>query len=327
MPQASIVIPAYNAEATLAATVASAQRQTLADIEILVVDDGSSDGTVPLARRLAAADPRVRLIEAGRNRGPAGARNLGLAAAAGEWIALLDSDDAFEPERLAHLIPLARRYGADLLADNLLLEAADGGSEPMLPPVELPDCTPVTAADFLLGNLPDRSNPRKSYGFLKPIIARDFLQRHGLRYDESLRFAEDFAFYLACFAAGACFYLAPRPLYRYRLRSDSLTARHSIEDLRRLQQVDRVLARDTALAQQPHFTAALRRHRKSIDQRLQWRVVIDEVKRGALLRAAAAGLQGWHVLTYVSVRLAAEAWRRLGAGRRRGAGKASAAET
>ncbi|HMA13944.1 MAG: glycosyltransferase family 2 protein, partial [Bacteroidota bacterium] len=227
MPQASIVIPAYNAEATLAAAVASAQSQTLADIEILIVDDASGDGTAALARRLAAADPRVRLIEAGHNRGPAGARNLGLEAAAGEWIALLDADDAFEPERLAHLVSLARHCDADLLADNLLLEAMDGRSEAMLPPAELPDCTPVTAADFLLGNLPDRANPRRSYGFLKPIIARGFLRRHGLRYDESLRFAEDFAFYLACFAAGARFHLARRPLYRYRLRDDSLTARHS----------------------------------------------------------------------------------------------------
>lgn len=327
MPQASIVIPAYNAEASLAATVASAQRQTLADIEILIVDDASSDDTLAVARRLAAADPRVRVIEGGRNRGPAGARNLGFAAAAGEWVALLDADDAFEPERLAHLVTLARHCGADLLADNLLLEAMDGRSEPMLPPAERPDCTPITAADFLLGNLPDRANPRKSYGFLKPIIARRFLQRHGLRYDETLRFAEDFAFYLSCFAAGARFHLAGRPLYRYRLRDDSLTARHSIEDLRRLQQVDRALTGAAGLAAQPGFAAALRRHRKSIDQRLQWRVVIDEIKRGAWLRAAAAGLQGWHVFTYVSGKLAAEAWRRLGAGRRRGAGRASAAET
>lgn len=327
MPQASIVIPAYNAEATLAATVASARSQTLADIEILIVDDASSDATLATARGLAAQDPRIRVVEGGRNRGPAGARNLGIEAAVGEWIALLDADDAFEPERLAHLIPLARRYGADLLADNLLLETMDGRCEPMLAPAELPDCVAVTAAEFLLGNLPDRANPRKSYGFLKPLIARTFVERHGLRYDESLRFAEDFAFYLSCFAAGARFQLARRPLYRYRLRDDSLTARHSIEDLRRLQQVDRALARDAGLAKQPGFAAALRRHRRSIDQRLQWRVVIDEIKQGAWLRAAAAGLQGWHVFTYVSGKLAAEAWRRAGAGRRRGAGRASAAET
>src|SRR3546814_11017652 len=108
----------------------------------------------------------------------------------------------------------------------------------MLAPSEAASCAPMSAADFLLGNLPDPEHPRKSYGFLKPLIARSFLERHGLRYDEDLRFAEDFAFYLTCFAAGARFYLAQQPLYRYRLRDDSLTAPHSIEDLRRLQQVD-----------------------------------------------------------------------------------------
>src|SRR3546814_2599529 len=97
----------------LAAAMASAQRQTLADIEILVVDDASTDGTLAVAQRLAAGDLRVSVISGGRNRGPAGARNLGLAVAAGEWIALLDADDAFEPERLARLVPLARQCGAD----------------------------------------------------------------------------------------------------------------------------------------------------------------------------------------------------------------------
>src|SRR3546814_125284 len=130
MPQASVIIPAYNAEATLAAAMASAQRQTLADIEILVVDDASTDGTLAVAQRLAAGDLRVSVISGGRNRGPAGARNLGLAVAAGEWIALLDADDAFEPERLARLVPLARQCGADMLADNPLPESGDGGTQP-----------------------------------------------------------------------------------------------------------------------------------------------------------------------------------------------------
>src|SRR3546814_8972569 len=92
--------------------------------------------------------------------------------------------DAFEPERLARLVPLARQCGADMLADNLLLESDDGGTEPMLAPSEAASCAPMSAADFLLGNLPDPEHPRKSYGFLKPLIARSFLERHGLRRSE-----------------------------------------------------------------------------------------------------------------------------------------------
>src|SRR5690606_5731145 len=132
-------------------------------------------------------------------------------------------------------------------------------------------------------------------------------------------------FYLACFAAGARFCLTTQPLYRYRLRSDSLTALHSIDDLRRLQQVDRRLLREQRLAVQPGFPAALKRHRHSIDQRLQWRVVIDAVKRRDWPGALRASLQGWHVFTYVSGKLAVEVWRRLRWGR--GSGRASVAET
>lgn len=318
MPIVSVVIPAFNAEAYLAETVASAQTQSLGDIEILVVDDASEDGTLKLGQRLAATDPRVRVVAAPRNGGPAAARNLGLAAARGAWIALLDADDAFQPGRLARLVAAARDRDADLLADNLLLDDGTGAPQPMLAPGEGPDCMPVSAAQFLRGNLPDPARPRKSYGFLKPLIRRAFLAEQGLRYDESLRFAEDFAFYLDCLCAGASFYLLQEPLYRYRLRGNSLTARHSTEDLRRLQQVDRRFLEDSSGAS-PDFRAALRAHKQSIDQRLQWRVVIDEVKRGAWWGALAASLQGWHVFSYVSARLAGEVWRRLGPGRARAA--------
>jgi succinoglycan biosynthesis protein ExoO len=312
MPLVSVVIPAFNATTFLARAVASARQQTLADIEILIVDDASSDGTLALARRLAAADPRVKVIASASNRGPAAARNLGIEAAKANWIALLDADDAFEPGRLALMVRTAQDCGADLIADNLLLEDSDGVCEPMLPPGEVADCAPLSAAQFLLGNLPDPSHPRRSYGFLKPMISRAFLTGRGLRYREDLRFAEDFAFYLDCFAAGARFYLLYQPLYRYRLRVDSLTARHSTEDLRRLQAVDcRLLEAQTAEGSS-ELLVALKRHKRSIDQRLQWRVVIDEVNRGAWLRALAAGLHGWHVFGYVSRQLAGEAWRRLG---------------
>lgn len=317
MPRVSVVIPAFNAAAYLARAVASAQQQTLADIEILIVDDASSDDTLALARRLAAADPRVKVIAAACNRGPAVARNLGIDAAKAEWIALLDADDAFEPGRLALMVRAAQDCGADLLADNLLLEDGGGVCEPMLPPGEVADSAPLSASQFLLGNLPDPRYPRRSYGFLKPIISRSFLTDSGLRYQDDLRFAEDFAFYLDCFAAGARFYLLSQPLYRYRLRGDSLTARHSTDDLRRLQAVDRRLLEAQAGDGSTELRVALTRHKRSIDQRLQWRVVIDEVNRGAWLHALAAGLRGWHVFGYVSRQLAGEAWRRLGSRRAR----------
>src|SRR3546814_11120903 len=85
------------------------------------------------------------------------------------------------------------------------------------------------------------------------------------------------------------------------------------------------MLRERGLAREPGFDTAPKRHRQSIDQRLQWRGVIDEVKRGAWLRALAASLAGGHDFTYVSGKLVGEAWRRIGTGQ--GAGRASAAAT
>ncbi|MGH8001851.1 MAG: glycosyltransferase family 2 protein [Brasilonema sp.] len=97
MPKVSVIIPAYNAIAYLKETVESVFKQTFTDFEILIVDDGSSDGTVEWVSQIQ--DSRVRLISQ-QNQGSSGARNTGITAAGGEYIALLDADDIWEPTKL-----------------------------------------------------------------------------------------------------------------------------------------------------------------------------------------------------------------------------------
>ncbi|WP_170359505.1 glycosyltransferase family 2 protein [Ruegeria arenilitoris] len=99
MPQASIIVPAYNTAATLAETLASLLSQTHDDFEIIIVDDGSQDET-PAIARAHATDPKVRVIRQ-ENRGLAGARNTGIAAARGEFVGFCDADDLWLPEKLA----------------------------------------------------------------------------------------------------------------------------------------------------------------------------------------------------------------------------------
>jgi teichuronic acid biosynthesis glycosyltransferase TuaG len=100
-PLVSIITPARNAAETLAASIDSASEQSLRDWEMLVIDDASSDGTAALAERRAAADPRIRLLRQGQRRGVAAARNAGLAEARGRFVAFLDADDLWMPEKLA----------------------------------------------------------------------------------------------------------------------------------------------------------------------------------------------------------------------------------
>lgn len=98
MPKASIIVPAYNAAQTLAETLASISAQSFADFEIIVVDDGSTDNTVRIARD--HGDQRLRVVRQ-INRGLAGARNTGIAHARGEYIGFCDADDLWMPNKLA----------------------------------------------------------------------------------------------------------------------------------------------------------------------------------------------------------------------------------
>lgn len=101
LPLVSVIVPAYNAEGTLATALKSLQAQTWAQIEIIVVDDASTDGTVEVAQRFAATDRRVRVVTLDENRGAYAARNVGLAAARGDFITVHDADDWSHPAKIA----------------------------------------------------------------------------------------------------------------------------------------------------------------------------------------------------------------------------------
>jgi glycosyltransferase involved in cell wall biosynthesis len=113
MPLFSVVIPTFNRANLIGRAIDSVLAQTMGDFEIIVVDDGSSDGTREVVNALT--DPRIRLIPLASNQGAAAARNAGIAAARGELISLLDSDDEYAPAFLertqAFLAPTDQRVG------------------------------------------------------------------------------------------------------------------------------------------------------------------------------------------------------------------------
>ena len=104
IPGVSIVIPTYNRAELLPRAVAAVQAQTYAHWELIVVDDASTDHTAQLVTALAGADPRIRLIRNTGAVGPGGARNTGLAQCRASWVAFLDSDDTWQPEKLARFV-------------------------------------------------------------------------------------------------------------------------------------------------------------------------------------------------------------------------------
>lgn len=113
-PEVSVIIPAYNAEKYLAECLESVGSQTERNLEIIVVDDGSTDGTAAIVAGFAEADPRLRLIRQ-PNGGPGPARNTAIAAARGRYLAFVDADDLLLPHALEHMLAAARRHDAPMV--------------------------------------------------------------------------------------------------------------------------------------------------------------------------------------------------------------------
>lgn len=116
-PEISIIVPVYKTERFLSACISSILAQTFTDFELILVDDGSPDSCPALCDAAAAKDSRIRVIHQ-KNRGLSGARNAGLDAAEGEWIAFVDSDDIITPDFCAKLYHAAQEAGAQMAVCN-----------------------------------------------------------------------------------------------------------------------------------------------------------------------------------------------------------------
>jgi glycosyltransferase involved in cell wall biosynthesis len=133
-PAVSIVLPTYNRAAFLPAAVGSVLAQSFADWELFVVDDTSTDGTLARFAEFSRGDPRIRLIQNRGIRGPAGARNAGLAQCRAPWVAFLDSDDVWEPAKLERFMAAAGANPAAVLigSDYWLVDREAGTRQRML---------------------------------------------------------------------------------------------------------------------------------------------------------------------------------------------------
>ena len=213
-PTVSVVVPAFRTAHTLKAAIDSILAQTLQDFEILLVEDHSGDDTLPVAQALAAADPRITLLALARNGGQAHALNHGIAHARGRWIATLDADDVYHPDRLASLVACGEREGVDMVADNQSHVDATAGVvvRTAFPPGD--GGRLLTLRDFIDNNSTQSSF---SLGILKPMIRSAFIAAHGLGYRDGLTLGQDFYHLMQFFAAGGRGWLTDRPTYVWTL--------------------------------------------------------------------------------------------------------------
>ncbi|MGC1462558.1 MAG: glycosyltransferase [Terracidiphilus sp.] len=276
MPRVSILIPAYNAEETILRALDCAQAQTLNDIEIVVIDDASTDSTVDLVMSRALTDPRIQLHRLKTNSGPAAARNIGIASANGEWIALLDADDTMSADRLERLLDTSASEDS-LVADNLQLFDCLAGRI-----VKLAIDPALLGAGLRLDvegyaarcktNQPDAVD----FGLLKPLIRTAHIRRHRIAYDENLRYGEDFRFYLDVLLAGGSLLILPQAYYQYTERVGSLSKMRSGLS-KTIVRFDRLETQTRDLARAPRYARvadhlqqradAIRKHSKVISFR------------------------------------------------------------
>jgi succinoglycan biosynthesis protein ExoO len=208
----SILMAAYNAAECIPRALASVQAQTHDDWEAIVVDDASTDETVSVVAALARREPRIRLLRRERNGGPSAARNTALDAATGEWVAVLDADDAWRPERLERLLAAAARTGAELVADNQIFFDGELQQEVGVALPLAADIDPLTV-EILFTN--EREDSPMGLGLMKPLISRSAVLERGIRYDETLRYTEDLHFYAQLLIAGVRAVLLAEAYYLY----------------------------------------------------------------------------------------------------------------
>ena len=294
MKTVSSIIPAFNSAHTIEHTVESALAQSYPVHQIIVIDDGSTDGTGSIADAIAAANSNVRVVHQS-NRGLSGARNRGLAEAAGEYIATLDADDIWHPEKLALQVAALESNPRAALAYGWFRR--------------------IDAHDRVLpGSASPRVEGRAFYRHLdhnfisngsSPLVVASVARAIG--YDEHIRSGEDYLFQLRV-AQHHEFACVPAYLTGYRLRAGSMS--HDTERMIRGHiAMFGILARESSPA--AHRIIAER------IARLEVELVRNRLRRGAVGEAMSALVRTLHAAPHVTAdAFAAEARRAIERSRR-----------
>jgi glycosyltransferase involved in cell wall biosynthesis len=259
LPQVSVVISSYNRSAMLAAALRSALGQEDVDLEVIVVDNGSTDGTQAL---LASwDDPRLRVIRNEESLGSVGGRNTGIAAATGEWVGMLDDDDLWAPDKLRSQLEAAARTGRDWVYTGCVhIDGNDQirGGQPPLPPHQVMAELPVR---FVLPG-----------GMSNIIWRRDVLDESGLL-DPRIPFPADWDVSLRLARKGPPA-MVSRPLVAYRQHGANMSRNSAL------------YRRQLLLLERKHADMSRGRH---IDWGAQYRFVgSEELRAGARLAALKA---------------------------------------
>lgn len=226
----SVIIPVYNAEQYIEKCLDSIFEQSIEDIEIICVDDGSSDGTMDILKRMQQQDDRLKIIEYGSNKGQAYARNRGLEAATGEYIYFLDADDTLiDKDALKVLLETAVSENLDCVTfeSEAVPEGSGSGREAE------ENLAKHAAYEGVYDGESYLTRTLENMDF-KPAVwmqfwNREFLEKQGLLFDEEISPCEDHLFTIQAFCRAGRIRHIDRKLHRYLCREGSSSRRSTVQ--------------------------------------------------------------------------------------------------
>ncbi len=211
----SVIIPVYNTAPYLERCISSIRKQSYQTMEIICVDNNSTDNSLELLNQMAAEDPRIMVLEQ-KKQGVSAARNLGIQNAHGEYITFVDSDDAIDPEMYSILVNALEKENAEIAHCGYRRFEIDGSYRDVSGTGEYLKETKWIAVEHLLRG-------EKYIGSLCNKIYRKELFV-GLALDESIAYNEDFLLNFKLFNAGETMVFIDEPMYLYYSREESTTA-------------------------------------------------------------------------------------------------------
>lgn len=238
MPKLSAVVPVYKVEQLLGQLIESLQGQTLEDIQIVLVDDGSPDRSGAICDEYAAKDPRICVIHK-KNGGVGAARNDGLAKATGDWLYFCDSDDFLETDALQKLVEAGEASGAEVVFGDVKMLTGDKAEllhfhekAFVTEDRKVMDRLAMTVFGRRYCYSPPEGGPAKCCygGPWNKIVRRELLEREGLSFDLSVRgICDDLLYSMHLFAGAKKVAYVPTVIYNYRLLGNSITHSYKAE--------------------------------------------------------------------------------------------------
>ena len=217
-PLVSVIIPAYNAAAFIAATVDYIQTQTLNNFECIIVNDGSKDSTEKLVKKSTKHDPRFRVVSHQTNKGLSASRNTGYSLASGRFVIFLDADDIFEKDLLQKAAHQAKKTNAEITVFNFreYNMRKQEYSRPVIDASQLPSKTTFTLHDVNNKSVTDHRFEKLGVTVWNKLYERTFLEQHNLLFNEQLHRSEDLEYTIRSFVLAKKITFLSEVLMTYR---------------------------------------------------------------------------------------------------------------